>query len=81
MAAVWIRSPAAQCKQLRFDDSDVLYSVSRNTAFSALDGPKVDEITDFASGTDTLEFVSSAFGHGDRRTHQRRQLLDDRRQL
>lgn len=46
-----------------FDGSDALYDIPGNTAFSAAFLSKVDEITDFASGTDTLEFVSSAFGN------------------
>ncbi len=37
--------------------------IAGNTAFDPSALPKVDEITDFTSGTDTLEFVASAFGN------------------
>lgn len=46
-----------------FDDSDALYQIAGNTAFDPSALPKVDEITDLTSGTDTLEFVASAFGN------------------
>jgi hypothetical protein len=46
-----------------FYDADALHEIAGNTAFDPATLPKVDEITDFTSGTDTLEFVSSAFGN------------------
>ncbi|MBT6202315.1 MAG: hypothetical protein P8Q36_16545 [Alphaproteobacteria bacterium] len=45
-----------------FDDAASLYDVAANTAFEDETGPALNEITDFASGADTLACVASAFG-------------------
>jgi len=45
------------------DNENTLRDIATNTSFQSVCGGGVDEITDFDSGSDTLQLLSSVFGN------------------